>query len=85
MFDSIRKLYELKDSTEVYLCHNYPDKEEELHFKTTIGEEKHDNVMLDELTTRAQFVEVREGRDGQLPPPKLLKPALEFNLTAHHS
>lgn len=85
MFDSIRKLYELKDSTDVYLCHNYPDKIENLHFKTTIGEEKHDNVMLDEITSRDKFVAIREERDVQLPPPKLLKPALEFNLTAHHT
>ncbi|MFM2587650.1 MBL fold metallo-hydrolase [Vibrio sp. TBV020] len=85
MFESIRKLYELKDSTEVYLCHNYPDKVENLQYKTTIGEEKHDNMMLDELTTCSQFVETREGRDEQLPSPKLLKPALEFNLTSFHT
>lgn len=84
MFESIRKLYQLKDSTEVYLCHNYPESEEQLIYKTTIGEEKHDNVLVTEQTTRTQFVEKREGRDHQLPPPKLIKPALEFNLTAHH-
>ncbi len=85
MFESIRKLYELKDSTEVYLCHDYPDKAENLHYKTTIGDEKHDNILVDENTSCQQFVEKREGRDHQLTPPKLLKPALEFNLTALHS
>jgi glyoxylase-like metal-dependent hydrolase (beta-lactamase superfamily II) len=84
LFESISKLYGLKDETEVYLCHNYPDKKEELVYKTTIGEEKHHNAYVTEETTCEQFVDHREQRDHQLPPPKLIKPALEFNLTATH-
>ena len=50
---------------------------------TTIGEEKHDNVFVDEETTQTRLRKAYG--DHQLPPPKLIKPALEYNLTAHHS
>ncbi|CAM3899032.1 hypothetical protein [Vibrio aquimaris] len=87
MYESLSKLYELKDSTAVYLCHNYPNKESELVYKTTIGEEKHENVMMSEHTEQQDFVTLRESRDHQLSKPKLLSFALEYNLIAgkpHH-
>ncbi|MGD8110983.1 MBL fold metallo-hydrolase [Vibrio sp. TRT 17S01] len=83
MFESISHLYEMDDKTDVYLCHDYPEDPHSLHHKTTIGEEKHENVYLTEETSEAQFVHLREERDSHLPPPKLLKPALIYNLTAH--
>ncbi|USD43597.1 MBL fold metallo-hydrolase [Vibrio sp. SCSIO 43135] len=84
MFESLQKLYQLEDSTEVYLCHNYPDDEEHLIHKTTIGEEKHENSFLTDHTSKADFVEKRESRDHQLAQPKLISPALRYNLTAEN-
>ncbi|MCG9580088.1 MBL fold metallo-hydrolase [Vibrio tubiashii] len=85
MFESIRKLYALKDSTEVYLGHDCLDSEGHPHHKTTIGEEKHQNEMLNALTSKQEFVDHRVECDQKVTPPKLIKPALEFNLTALHS
>ena len=87
MYESLSKIYELKDSTAVYLCHNYPNQDSELVYKTTIGEEKHDNLMMGDHTTQQDFVTQRENRDNQLSKPKLISSALEYNLTAgqpHH-
>lgn len=82
MFESISKLYDMEDSTKVYLCHNYPDKEDELIYQTTIGTEKAHNAFMKGSTTKRQFVERREQRDEQLAEPKLMRPALTYNLTA---
>ncbi|GLT16905.1 hypothetical protein GCM10007938_06820 [Vibrio zhanjiangensis] len=87
MYQSLSKLYQLTDATAVYLCHNYPSQESELVYKTTIGEEKQNNPMMNIRTTQQDFVILRESRDHQLPKPKLLFPSLEYNLTAdkpHH-
>ncbi|MGF1755067.1 MBL fold metallo-hydrolase, partial [Vibrio makurazakiensis] len=68
--------------TKVYLCHNYPKTADGLIHMTTIGEEKHDNSFMQDQTSEAEFVERREGRDEQLAEPKLINPALRYNLTS---
>ncbi len=82
LFESLSKLYQLPDNTDVYLCHNYPDCEEHLIHRTTIGEEKYANAFMTARTTKQQFVDKREQRDHQLAEPKLIGPALTYNLTA---
>ncbi|MBW3698304.1 MBL fold metallo-hydrolase [Vibrio sp. T187] len=82
MFHSLSKLYDMDDETKVYLCHNYPKTVDELVHMTTIGEEKHDNAFLTDHTSESEFVALREGRDAQLGQPKLINPALTYNLTS---
>ncbi|MGF1741378.1 MBL fold metallo-hydrolase [Vibrio profundum] len=82
LFESIAKLYQMSDNTEVYLCHNYPKDQEHLVYKTSIGEEKHDNDFLSDCTSKAEFVDKRQHRDEQLAAPKLINQALKYNLTA---
>lgn len=82
MFHSLSKLYDMDDDTKVYLCHNYPKTADELIHMTTIGEEKHENDFIREGTSEKEFVKHREERDEQLANPKLINPALTYNLTA---
>ncbi|TDR16349.1 MBL fold metallo-hydrolase [Marinicella litoralis] len=80
MFNSIQKLYQLPNETQVFLCHDYPDEGEEPMHKTTIGEQKTHNKMIKTNTTLAEYKEKRETRDQQLSVPKLILPSIQSNM-----
>ncbi|CAM2991798.1 MBL fold metallo-hydrolase [Vibrio neptunius] len=71
-YESLAKIYELKDSTQVYLCHNEPSSSDELIYKTTLGDELHQQGSVHQSSARRP----------KLPTPKLISSALEYNLTA---
>lgn len=73
------KLYRLPDNIEVYVGHDYQPGGRDLKFKTTIGEEKSNNIQLRTETSRDEFVSFRNGRDKNLEAPKLLLPSIQVN------
>jgi glyoxylase-like metal-dependent hydrolase (beta-lactamase superfamily II) len=77
---SIRRLYELPEATRVFLCHDYPASGVDAVAQTRIGDEKQTNTQLRADTPEADYVAVRERRDATLPVPKLLWPAIQFNI-----
>ena len=80
LYRSIRRLYELPDETRVFLCHDYPAAGAQATALARIGEEKQSNSQLRADTTEADYVVVRERRDATLAVPKLLWPAIQFNI-----
>lgn len=81
LYQSIKSLYELPDSTRVLVGHDYlPDRE--LQFETTIGESKKSNIHLRTTTTVEEYVTFREARDKTLKAPRLLLPSLQVNIRA---
>ena len=83
LYNSIsRKLYELPDSTRVFVGHDYLPNGRELKYESTIGEQKASNIHLTGDTTEEQFVEMREGRDKTLKAPRLLFPSIQVNVQA---
>lgn len=84
LFDSISRLYELPESTRVYVGHDYQPGGRELKFMTTIGESKRENIQLKAQTKKDEFVRFREARDKTLKAPRLLLPSLQVNILAGH-
>ncbi len=83
LYHSVQKLYQLPDSTVVYLCHDYlPPSRQAFSHKTTIGEQKQHNIHLNSATTEQAFVALRDAKDRTLPVPKLLLPSIQINLMA---
>ena len=83
LFDSIKKLYELPDHTQVYLCHDYlPDGREKFICKTDILTQKMNNVHIQADTKKAKFVSMRKKKDETLTIPKLMLPAIQINMAA---
>ena len=80
LYRSIRRLYELPDSTRVFLCHDYPASGVDAIAQTRIGDEKQANTQLRADTPEADYTAARERRDATLPVPKLLWPAIQFNI-----
>jgi len=80
LYRSIRRLYALPDTTRVFLCHDYPASGNAALAQSRIADEKSGNTQLRADTAVAAYVEVRERRDATLPVPKLLWPAIQFNI-----
>ncbi len=82
LYNSIQKLFKLPDETKIVVGHDYPKEGESPMLITTIKEEKAKNIMLNELTSKEEFVAKREERQKNLPIPTLLLPSLHVNLRA---
>ena len=80
LYESVQRLYELPDSTRVFVGHDYQPGGREIAWETTIGEEKSANKHIQSDTTRQEFVKSRSERDATLGMPKLIIPSIQVNL-----
>lgn len=80
LYRSVRGLYALPDATRVFLCHDYPETDATPLAEVSIAAEKAGNTHLQTATTEAEFVALRTRRDATLAVPKLLWPAIQFNI-----
>lgn len=78
------KLYCLPDETIVYVGHDYMPGGRELKYKTTIGEQKQNNIQLPATSTFVDFVKFRTQRDAKLSAPRLLFQSVQVNVDAGH-
>ena len=81
-FRSIQRLYELPDSTRVFVCHDYGPGGRDIACETTIGAQRSSNIHVREGSTEAGFVAARTARDATLAMPALILPSLQVNLRA---
>jgi glyoxylase-like metal-dependent hydrolase (beta-lactamase superfamily II) len=82
LFRSIQHLYELPESTRVFICHDYGPGGRAVACESTIGEQKRSNIHVRAGTSEAEFVALREARDATLAVPALIIPSLQVNLRA---
>ena len=68
------------DETRVFLCHDYPAAGSAPVAQVRIGDEKQANVHLRSDTPESDYIGMRERRDATLAVPKLLWPAIQFNI-----
>ena len=83
LFQSIRKLFELPDTTQLFMCHDYkaPGRDD-FRNQTTIAEEREHNVHVHEGIDEAAFVAMRSARDATLGMPTLILPSVQVNMRA---
>jgi glyoxylase-like metal-dependent hydrolase (beta-lactamase superfamily II) len=77
-----KRLYELPDSTRVFVGHDYQPGGRKMEFQTTIGESKRTNIQLKSGTSENEFVAFRNTRDATLMAPKLIFPSVQVNIAA---
>jgi glyoxylase-like metal-dependent hydrolase (beta-lactamase superfamily II) len=83
LYESVtQRIYTQPDETRIFVGHDYRPGGRELEYETTVGEEKASNVALGASTSKQDFIEFREQRDAQLPPPKLLFQSVQVNVDA---
>jgi glyoxylase-like metal-dependent hydrolase (beta-lactamase superfamily II) len=83
LYESIHeKLYQLPDTTRVFVGHDYQPNGRQVRWETTIGKSKEQNPQLRATTKKEDFVAAREKRDAKLAPPRLLWPSVQVNVNA---
>ena len=83
LYDSIQKILALPDNTRLFMCHDYkaPGRDE-YAWETTVAEQRAKNIHINDEVSEQEFVDMREGRDANLPMPKLLLPSIQVNVRA---
>ncbi|KGI76722.1 MBL fold metallo-hydrolase [Oleiagrimonas soli] len=83
LYRSIQRLFELPDTTRVFLCHDYKAPGRDTFVcETTIGEQKRANIHVHEGVAEDAFVTMREARDAKLSMPTLILPSVQVNMRA---
>lgn len=83
LYASIQKILALPDDTKLYMCHDYGTKTRtEFACQTTVARERAENIHINDNIDQATFVEFRTCRDRDLAAPRLLYPAVQFNMRA---
>jgi len=77
-----KKIYTLPDNTKVYVGHDYMPGGRELAYKTTVAEQKKNNIQLPEGRKYEDFVKFRTERDATLSAPRLLFQSVQVNVDA---
>lgn len=81
LYRSIQKILTLPASTTLYLCHDYgTETRTEFRGQTTVADQLGNNIQIHEGISEREFVEFRQNRDATLSAPKLLYPAVQFNM-----
>ena len=81
-YDSIQKLLKLPDETRIFVGHDYPAEGQQPQYLCTILEQKKSNILINEKISEENYICERNQRDIGKKVPKLLLPALQFNMRA---
>ena len=82
LYQSVQRLLALPESTDIYVCHDYPPKGREHSCRTTVAEQKQGNIHVREGVGQAAFVTMRTERDATLAVPRLILPSIQVNIRA---
>ncbi len=83
LYDSIQRIFDLPDSTRLFMCHDYKSPgRDEYAWETTVAEQREKNVHIHDGTSKEAFVAFRQERDAQLGMPGLILPSIQVNIRA---
>ncbi len=80
LWRSIRAILELPPSTATYVGHDYGKDGREVFGRSTVADQRRDNIHVHNGIGEAEFVATREKRDATLPLPDLMLAALQVNI-----
>ena len=82
LYNSIKKILSLPENTRIFVCHDYMPKGREAKWETTVGEQKQNNIHINDRVGKDEFVKMRQERDSSLKTPKLMIPSIQVNIRA---
>lgn len=80
LWSSIRDILDLPPDTATYVGHDYGHDGREVIGRSTVAEQRRDNIHVRDGIDEAQFVATRQKRDATLPLPDLMLAALQVNI-----
>ena len=72
----------MPENTRIFVCHDYMPKGREAKWETTVGEQKQNNIHINDRVGKDEFVKMRQERDSSLKTPKLMIPSIQVNIRA---
>lgn len=82
LYQSIKRLLAFPVQTRLFMCHDYPPAGRKATWSTTVGEQRANNIHVNDSIDLTGFVEMRTARDATLGVPALLIPAIQINIRA---
>ncbi|MBH1972289.1 MBL fold metallo-hydrolase [Moraxellaceae bacterium AER2_44_116] len=83
LYQSIKRILDFPDDTRLFMCHDYPPKNQRPHqYLSIIAEQKALNIHLLGNKCEADFVAMRQARDATLAMPRLIIPSIQVNIRA---
>ncbi|MGB0921401.1 MAG: MBL fold metallo-hydrolase [Alphaproteobacteria bacterium] len=83
LYQSTQQILALPPETRIFLCHDYGrDGERDVHWETTVAEQRARNIHVGENTDEATYVKMRHARDETLEMPTLILPSIQINMRA---
>jgi glyoxylase-like metal-dependent hydrolase (beta-lactamase superfamily II) len=82
LFNSVKRILSLPDSTKLYMCHDYGPNGRDYNYLTTVKEERERNIHVNEAVSVEEFVKMRSERDATLDMPVLILPSVQINMRA---
>ena len=80
LWRSIRAILDLPTETETYVGHDYGKDGRDVLGRSTVADQRRDNIHVHDGIDEAEFVATREKRDASLPLPDLMLAALQVNI-----
>ena len=80
LYDSIQAILALPDETRLFVGHDYAPGGRAAACMATVAEHKASNIHLKDAPSEADYRQVRDARDAQLPLPRLMLAALQINI-----
>ncbi|MBJ6127874.1 MBL fold metallo-hydrolase [Microvirga splendida] len=80
LWHSIQRIMALPDETRLFTGHDYRPGGRAARWESTVAEQRWENRHLVSAKTEEEFIALREGRDRELPMPKLILTALQVNI-----
>ncbi|MBF9197784.1 MBL fold metallo-hydrolase [Microvirga terrestris] len=80
LWHSIQRILALPDSTRLFVGHDYMPGGRAPQWESNVAQQRRENSHLVKAATEEEFVALREGRDRELPMPKLILNALQVNI-----
>ncbi len=77
---SIQRILALPDETRLFTGHDYMPGGREPRWESTVAQQRAENIHLVKANVEEEFVRLREGRDRDLPMPKLILHSLQVNI-----
>jgi glyoxylase-like metal-dependent hydrolase (beta-lactamase superfamily II) len=80
LYKSIRKILSLPSNTKIYTCHDYPKISGKQKCLSTVEMQNKNNVLINKNISLSEFVKLRNTRDSEIEPPKLIYPSIQVNI-----
>ena len=81
LYQSIERILSLPADTRLFMCHDYGTRDRpEFCCETSVEEQRTENIHLRQYTSEETFATYRQCRDKKLSAPRLLYPAVQYNI-----